>query len=273
MAKVQEKKKTTAMAPVTIPSTGGMALLGDDGPVTPIVDSFTSSPYISFFHPMLKNSMAIVKGTEGTRKNGDVILIEKDRMSVLSPFEFICLPQAVFQYKAELDFEGKPVRCFEAATEDKNLDEMIDAIILIVHQANVLPVRCRFRGPKCPALKAAFRQVNRDNGEATTGAVWQNDFAGRSAEHAVAAASGLPRALWLTHSVTMTTKTPKARVDAEGKPVQTQDYELADSTSKATSAIVLKNIRTALTGEAFKKAIDECQMDWDKQKTEVLAKM
>lgn len=251
------KKAASALA---VPADGGsfaMFKTYEDNALVPIQGGGGVSPYVQFAHPQAKNYGNMVAAL-GKIDEGTPIYVDGNEFTLLDPFAFIASP-AWHQYYADIDGDGQIIaaQSFENR-KPKDWVDLIDAVLLVVINDEIKPARIRCRGPKCPM----YRDAHNRNIEATA-----KEWPGESKDNALAASSKLPSWMWLTHSVAFSTHNPRKAVTADGQ--KKKPYIVADSSAKATKAIVLNELRKRMVDNEFKEVLQACMDEFTKTKEEI----
>ena len=161
------------------------------------------SPYVQFAHPQSKNYAQMTAALRGIT-TGTPVLVNGNEFIKLDPFQFIALDQAYYQCFARYDGTGEIVGTLEPVgrcpkgSPGASWSETITAVILLVVGNDIMPARCRFKGPKVPGIRGAINAIEEQ--------CKASDFAQRGKDQAKLAKSGTPEWAWLIHTGTVTEK-------------------------------------------------------------------
>ena len=115
--------------------------------------------YVQFAHPM---SPSWPKQTAARAAEGDPLLCVEGNMLLLNPFRFFVLSVAGFRTK--IDESGTVLAASENLSDkQKNghkLDEHYSALILVIHEGQLIPAKCDFRATKADPGSTAVRTMH-----------------------------------------------------------------------------------------------------------------
>lgn len=251
MAKQPVKNSPAVVEPVK--SVFDMVAQGPKASAPLVQTQLPLSPYVQFMHPMSKNFRQMLTAV-GNQPNGTPVLVNSNTFTLLSPFKFM-VTEAFHQYNAESDDKGELIAYREIDTPGRNprgWSEFIDSIIVLIIGNDLIPARCRFKGPKCPAIKTAIDALQND---AET-----EDFGGRSKDHGKVVASKCPK--WAYHTITAAIRNVPAK-SVGGFP-----YDLCEGTAGLSSltslATLTKLSKDAAFGQVFSEVIEDYNREYEK---------
>jgi hypothetical protein len=171
-------------------------------PVAPLAETGVPvSPYVQFAHPQAKNFTQMTTALRNLSV-GTPVLVNSNEFIKLDPFNFIAITDAYHQCFAKYDHTGEIVGTREpVGRTPSGYSETVTAVILLVVGNDIMPARCRFKGPKVPGIRNAINAVDEQ--------CRASDFAQRGKDHAKIAKSGLPEWAWLVHTGIITEKKGK----------------------------------------------------------------
>ena len=233
-------------------------------PSAPLTDTgLALSPYVQFAHPMSKNYVNMVAALKSVPTGSPVLVSPDGSYTKLDPFQFLATP-AFYQYFGEYDDQGELIIAIEAIGRcPKGMSESVIAVMVVLIGNDLQPVRCRFKGAKCPVIKTAINAVMDTEAE---------DFAGRGKDHAKLVKSGSPAWSWLLHTGTMTEVKSKPGIGKDGKQHSGYTYHTCESTSVLTPASVVGTLLKLNSDESFSNTMTQCLEDFNTEveKTQAL---
>lgn len=204
------------------------------------------SPYIQFAHPLSKNYAQMSTALKGLT-TGTPVLVQPDGVFVkLEPFQFLATP-AFYQCYGQYNDAGEVTATMPPmGRTPTDWYETIVAVVVLVMGNDLYPARCRFKGPKCPAVRMAIMAIQ-DQCE-------DPDFKSRGKDHAKVAASGLPSWAWLLHTANLQERTGKNSA---------RPYHLCESVSALTPFGTLTTLNKLQASEPFAGLFGECLADYN----------